>query len=110
MALASREQTHAWELRTAWALGREVALVLDPDHCTPERVRGLVVRVAPSGTAAWLDDGGAEPLHIPCEAVLAIRAPHFHEDGDRARRHGKRYAPPPGQLAMFGGDSYGPEA
>lgn len=97
--LASPEQAYAWELRTAWALGREVILVLEGTLLP--RVRGFVARVATSGAFVMMDDGLGEPIHVPCRCILAIRSPHFHEgDAPRDRPRPARETFP-GQLPLF---------
>lgn len=96
--LAAREQSSAWELRAAWATGREVIVVFELT-----RVRGIVTRVAPTGAAAWIDDGLGEPMHVPCAAILSIRRPHFHEDGSTPRVAPRpQRVELPGQLNLFG--------
>jgi hypothetical protein len=107
--LVAREQAHAWELRTFWATGREVVVVLDPDVAAFPRVRGIVHWVAPTGAAVRIDDGLGGGLAerdvgvlVPCVAILALRSPHFQEDGVAPRR----VAPPrveadPNQLSIF---------
>lgn len=108
--VATTEQAWAWELRTAWALGREVVVVLDGQE---ERVRGYVTHVSPSGAYALVDvDRFPQDLHVPCALVLTVRHPHFHEDGppkpDRpAPRFRGMPEPDPNQLELFEGVEYG---
>ena len=74
----------AWQLRGAWASGKEVVVVLDPDlHPVVPRIRGRVVYVSPTGAVAEVDDGTSGGAYsVPCAAVLAIRTPHFTEPLD----------------------------
>src|SRR5258708_2874420 len=100
MSLASREQAHAWELRTAWALGREIVLVLDPEFTELPRVRGTVAGVAVTGAFVLVNDGlSGGPIHVPCLAILAIRRPHFTEDPPIECPAAD--APDDGQLSLF---------
>lgn len=108
--VATREQAWAWELRTAWGLGREVVVVLEGQQ---ERVRGYVTHVAPTGAYATVDvEKLPQDLHVPCALVLTVRHPHFHEDGpagpDRpAPRFRGMPEPDPNQLTLWGGEEYG---
>lgn len=119
-AVATQEQAWAWELRTAWALGREVIIVLEDDGqpLPKEHVRGYVTHVAPTDAFAVLDVVAQEEnelggkLHVPCALVLTVRRPHFHEDGPaRPDRPAPRFKgmpePNPDQLAFWGGEEYG---
>ena len=58
-----------WELRTAWATGRRVALSLD-ERCELNRVEGAVDRVAATGVYVVVAG-----LHVPTERVLAVHRP-----------------------------------
>jgi hypothetical protein len=86
-----------WQLRGAWASRREVVLVgVD--------VRGYIEHVAPTGSFALVWDG-AGLIHVPADRVLAVRVPHFHEDGDTPSvapppPRSVHAPPPPGQLAF----------
>ena len=97
MRPAPREAAAAWELRAAWASGREVLLSLPR-----ARVRGRVEHVASTGAFALVWDGAGE-VHVPCALVRSVRAAHFHEGGEpvEPRRRGPALEPPPpGQLAL----------
>lgn len=95
------ESAIAWELRTEWALGREVALSLT----RRPPVRGYVEHVAPSGAFILLWDGLGQ-LHVPVGLVAAIYRPHFHEAGwgprvePRAESLPRRVVQLPNQLAF----------
>lgn len=69
-----------WELRTAWASGRRVALSLDP-RCDRPRVEGHVRSVSP--TDGWVKIGAA---HFPADAILAVHLPS--RLGDSTARRG----------------------
>lgn len=108
--VASREQTHAWELRTAWGLGRETIVLLDPDRADVMRIRGYVSRVSPTGAWALMEDAGVDAAGRPCAIqflcahVLGVRRPHFHEDAPRPdldRFKPKRLETNPDQLPLF---------
>jgi hypothetical protein len=79
--IATSEQAHAWELRTAWALGREVLLILE-EPAEPPRVRGYVSWVATTGACVLVDDGLGEDLHVPVIHVLTVGRP----EGSSPRR------------------------
>lgn len=66
----------AFELRTAWALHRRVALRLD-ERCAFERLEGKIKRV--STTDAFIV---CEGWHVPIEAILAISNPSRLGDSD----------------------------
>jgi hypothetical protein len=102
MRPARLERVCAWELRTAWALRREVVLVMGERG----RVRGYVQHVAPTDAFALVWDGRGE-VHLPCALVATVRRPHFSEplDGEPVGAvpvPEVRQAPPPmdGQLAL----------
>lgn len=98
-----REQDAAWELRTAWALGREVVLRLDAERCTVPRVRGTVSHVAPTGAFVLMRDEREGDLHVPCSLILAIRRPHFTEPLDAPEPSPEEEGQLPGQLRLGGG-------
>lgn len=98
--LASREQAHAWDLRSAWATQREVVVVLD-EGCLIPRVRGTVEHVAPTGAFVRIHDGAATPWHVPCALILAVRKPHFHEPLDEPVQLALDVEPMPGQMPLF---------
>jgi hypothetical protein len=111
--LSPQEHQWVWELRTFWAKGRELIAVLDPEWAGVPRVRGYVLAVAPTGASCRIDDGGVSVsldgrevvgLHVPVAAILNLRRPHYHEDGEAARpdRGAPRRAETiPGQLDLF---------
>lgn len=74
-----------WELRSAWASGKRVALSLD-ERCTPRRVEGHVSAVAATG--AYVRVAG---LHVPDEAILAVHLPSIL--GDSTARDGQWHGP-----------------
>lgn len=98
-ALARPLRAVAWELRTAWALGRRVSLTLE--RCDQDRAEGLVGGVA--ATDAWVRVAGTL---IPLDRVLAVHLPS--RLGDSTHRgdgdfHGQRPAvldTLPGQLTI----------
>lgn len=59
----------AWELRSAWASGRRVALSLD-DRATARRLEGHITGVASTG--AYVALAGR---HIPLDVILAVHLP-----------------------------------
>lgn len=67
MELVRPSSAVAWELRSAWATGRRVALSIDGDET---RAEGFVTTVAATG--AYCKVGG---LHVPLERVLAVHRP-----------------------------------
>lgn len=99
------ESAAAWELRTAWALRREVIVVLSKPAWLP-RFRGLVEHVSATDSHAELIGADGGFLHVPLWVVAAVRRPHFHEDGPAAPR--RRYPEErprvtiqlPGQLSL----------
>lgn len=94
------EQAIAWELRGAWGSGREVSIRLNEAlHPVVPRVRGRVVFVSVTGAYALVSDGGGDPWHVPCAAVLAVRRPHFSEPLDRLTA--ERAEVFPGQLELL---------
>jgi hypothetical protein len=58
----------AWELRTAWALGRRVSVTIE--NADENRLEGAVRAVASSGAYAVVAG-----LHVPLERVLAVHRP-----------------------------------
>jgi hypothetical protein len=74
----------AWDLRTAWATGRRVALTLN-EHATTSRLEGHVQSVAATDAYAVL--GG---LHVPLTAILAVHRPS--RLGDSSIVDGQRWA------------------
>lgn len=89
LALVRPVSAVAWELRTAWATGRRVALSLS-ERCTPRRVEGHVQVVA--ATSAFVTVAG---WRIPLDEVLAVHLPT--RLGDSTVRggvfHGAGHAP-----------------
>lgn len=75
----------AWELRSAWATGRRVALSLEPR--AGGRLEGHVVRV--SATDAYVVVRG---LHVPLCDVLAVHLPS--RLGDSTARGGEFHRAP----------------
>jgi hypothetical protein len=75
----------AWELRTAWASGRRVALSLD-EQANERRLEGHVKTVA--ATDAFVVLGSR---HIPLSAVLAVHLPS--RLGDSTMRAGDFHGP-----------------
>lgn len=76
MRPAKREQSTAWELRTAWAGRREVRLTLS-DRCMIRTVVGQVRRVAVTGAFAEIDG-----WHIPLDEVLGTGKPTIQDRDD----------------------------
>jgi hypothetical protein len=68
-----------WELRSAWATGRRVALTLE--RCDFERMEGIVTRVAASGAFARV-----RGRLVPLDRVLALHYPSRLGDSDHGRR------------------------
>lgn len=60
-----------WELRAKWAKRQEVVLTLS-DRCNPQRIEGLVDRVAASGAFVVVDG-----WHVPTDEILGVHQPHF---------------------------------
>jgi hypothetical protein len=95
----------AWELRSCWALGRTVVLVLDRDHTVVPRVGGRIVEVAASDAYVRVDDGLGDAIHVPLVVVLAVRRRHFHEPVDSLVDLPGRDDPPlAGQMLLNGAD------
>jgi hypothetical protein len=85
----------AWELRTAWATGRRVALTLD-DRADKPRIEGCVSRVAATGASVHV---GAK--HVPLDIVLAVHLPSRLGDstaGESFHGHARRSTPQTEQL------------
>lgn len=101
--LQSTEGARAWELRAAWALGREVLLVLE-EPARPERVRGYVVWVAPTGAVVRIDDGLGEPLHVPVARILTVARSDPGNGGGPRRARPAIILPRPGQMVLDGLD------
>lgn len=82
--VTSNEQSHAWDLRAAWAGGRAVVVRLEARKGRLERVEGFVTYVAASGAYVLVLDPEvpAEPIHVPCALIESVRRPHFHEPDD----------------------------
>jgi hypothetical protein len=76
--LQRSEHAMAWELRTAWALGRPVVLTLT-ERCIVRRIEGRVERVAVTGAFVVL-----EGWHVPLLDVLSVRSPHHAQRSEAA--------------------------
>lgn len=74
-----------WELRSAWASGKRVALSLD-ERCTPRRVEGHVSAVAATGAFVRIGN-----LQVPDDAILAVHLPSIL--GDSTARDGQWHGP-----------------
>jgi hypothetical protein len=70
-----------FELRSAWASGRRVALSLE--RCDYPRMEGIVTRVAPSGAYARV-----RGRLVPLDRVLALHWPSRLGDSDHRRAAG----------------------
>jgi hypothetical protein len=68
-----------WQLRSAWATGRRVALSLE--RADFERMEGIVTRVAASGAFARV-----RGRLVPLDRVLALHYPSRLGDSDHGRR------------------------
>lgn len=98
----------AWELRGALMMRYEVVISVR-DGALVQRVRGYVVEVAATDANASIDDARYdEPVLVPLDAVLTIRRPHYHEEGDAPERNRPIFEPrtdaPPmrGQMRLGG--------
>lgn len=98
----------AWELRGA-LMGRQEVVVLIRDGALVHRVRGFVVEVAATDVNAAIDDARYdEPVLVQLDAVLTVRNPHYHEEGDAPTRNRPIFEPHrgpepmPGQLLLGG--------
>lgn len=94
----------AWELRSAWASGRRVAVSVEEGAGRIGRVEGHVGRVAPTG--AFVVIAGS---HVPLERVLAVHFPPAW-GGDSTwsgrgsfRGEPRRVVAPVGQLTLWDG-------
>lgn len=76
---AKREQSTAWELRTAWGTQKEVRLTLTK-RCVLRTIVGRVSRVSVTGAFAIVDG-----WHVPCAEVRGTGKPTI-EDRDRYAR------------------------
>lgn len=83
-ALVRRPSSMAWELRTAWASGRRVALSLE--RCCVDRVEGHVQRIAATGAFVTIAS-----VQYPLERVLAVHSPSRLGDTDYEEDSGKRW-------------------
>jgi hypothetical protein len=79
------------------------------DGSLVRRVRGFVVEVAATDVNASIDDARwDEPVLVPLDAVLTIRRPHYHEEGETPQRNRPIFPPrtaaPPmrGQMRLGG--------
>ncbi len=96
LVLRDLEARTAWELRSAWAAGRRVALTLD--LADPSRIEGTVSAVAATGVTATV----ARVL-VPLELVLAVHLPSRLGDSNaREAFHGpgRRVVPPDEELFL----------
>ena len=94
LALVRPLRAIAWELRTAWAIGRRVSLILE--RADTDRVEGHVQAVA--ATDATVTVSG---LLVPLDRVLAVHLPSRLGDSNAGRLfHGRPRAPEqiPGQM------------
>lgn len=98
----------AWELRGA-LMGRYEVVISIQDGALVHRVRGFVVEVAATDVNASIDDARYdEPVLVQLDAVLTIRRPHYHEEGDAPTRTRPIFEPRrgpepmPGQLLLGG--------
>lgn len=91
-----------WDLRTAWASGRRVALTLE--RADLDRIEGVVTRVSPTGAYATVGS-----VHVPLDRALAIHWSSRLGDGPRTgnRGHGHAKHVHPGQASL---DTEGPAA
>lgn len=98
LALSRPASSMAWELRSAWASGRRVALSLE--RCDIIRVEGHVQHVAATG--AYVQVRG---MHVPLDCVLSVHYPS--RLGDSTARHGawagiaRRVEPQRDQLVLW---------
>jgi hypothetical protein len=67
LALVRPLSSIAWELRSAWALGRRISVTIEADE---PRLEGVVRSVAATG--AYVVVAGT---HVPLERVLAVHRP-----------------------------------
>jgi hypothetical protein len=84
----------AWELRTAWATGRRVALSLE--RCDVDRLEGTVQRVAATGATVKVAG-----LVVPLDRVLAVHWPS--RLGDSTQRGESADPARPRALARYDG-------
>ena len=77
--VAKREQSTAWDLRSAWGTGRDVRLTLTK-RCMVATVVGRVSYVSVTGAFAVVDG-----WHVPCADVRGIGRPTI-EDRERYQR------------------------
>ncbi len=98
-ALVRPVSTTLWELRTAWAKGRRVAVTLE--RADVDRLEGHVSRV--SATGATVAIAGVD---VPADRVLAVHLPSRLGDstvGSDERWHGRaRRVEYPGQCPIPG--------
>lgn len=108
MSLVKKTTALAWELRNALMMRHEVVISVR-DGPLIQRVRGYVVEVAATDVNAAVDDARwDEPVLVQLDAVLTIRRPHYHEEGETPVRNRPIFEPHrgpeviPGQLLLGG--------
>lgn len=79
------------------------------DGALVQRVRGFIVEVAATDANAAVDDARFdEPVLVALDAVLTVRRPHYHQEGDTPERNRPIFEPRrgpepmPGQLLLGG--------